>query len=179
MKTIKLFAATVITASALGLAACSSTSDKPADLEVVNASQAAGGSNVQTAGLGADGQFNSNDPMAAKLGLSRNTIYFGFDSSNVANEYRDVVQANAQYLRAHPNARVRLEGNTDPRGSREYNVGLGNRRSQQVADSLLALGIPAEQLVTVSYGQERPALLGNTEEAYRADRRVDIVYEVS
>ena len=131
---------------------------------------------AQASGLGNQGPFVNSDYMAKLLGIDKNTVYFDFDSSNVSQKYMYVVQANANYLKAHPSAKIRLEGNTDPRGSREYNIGLGQRRAAAVAQQLEAMGIPDSQLVTVSYGQERPAVDGNDESAFALDRRVDIVY---
>ena len=175
MKKMQLGLVSGAMALSLLLGACSST-QSPADVENVSGMSP---DQAQTAGLGGRYQFyGQNDGMASKLGLKINTIYFAFDSSQVPANYNHLLQVNAQYLKNHPNARIRLEGNTDPRGSREYNVGLGMRRAKQVAQRFYALGVSRDQVVTVSYGEERPALLGDSEQAYRVDRRVDIVYEV-
>jgi peptidoglycan-associated lipoprotein len=87
-----------------------------------------------------------------------------------------VVAAHAKFLAAHPAARVRLEGHTDERGSREYNIGLGDRRAQSVRRALLLQGASDAQISTVSYGEERPAVLGHDEAAWAKNRRVEIVY---
>lgn len=135
-----------------------------------------GFSGVQTAGLGTEGGFVNEAEMSKLLGVQKNTIYFGFDKTYVDPSYRSLLQANADYLKQHPQAKLRLEGNTDPVGSREYNIGLGQRRAFSVEQQLELLGVPRQQLVTVSYGQERPAVSGDAQDAYRLDRRVDLVY---
>ena len=103
-------------------------------------------------------------------------IYFDFDKSDIKPEYAAVVSANAQYLVAHPNARLKLEGNTDERGTREYNIGLGERRAQAVRRALMLQGASENQLTTVSFGAERPAVEGDDEAAWSKNRRVDLVY---
>ena len=108
--------------------------------------------------------------------LQNRTIYFDFDSSEIKPEYNAVIAAHARYLVANTRVRVRLEGNTDERGSREYNIGLGERRAQAVRQALMLQGVPDAQITTVSYGEERPAVTGHTEAAWAKDRRVDIVY---
>jgi peptidoglycan-associated lipoprotein len=108
--------------------------------------------------------------------LQNRTIYFEFDSSEVKSDYNALITAHARYLAANPSTRVRLEGNTDERGSREYNIGLGERRSQSVRRALTLQGVSDAQITTVSYGEERPAVTGHTEEAWARNRRVDIVY---
>ena len=87
-----------------------------------------------------------------------------------------VVAAHAKYLAAHPSQRVRLEGHTDERGSREYNIGLGERRAQAVRRAMLLQGAVEGQISTVSFGEERPAVTGHDEEAWAKNRRVEIVY---
>jgi len=108
--------------------------------------------------------------------LQQRTIYFDFDSSEIKPEYNDLVAAHARYLVANPNVRVRLEGNTDERGSREYNIGLGERRAQAVRQALMLQGVSDSQITVVSYGEERPAVTGHNEAAWSKNRRVDIVY---
>ncbi len=177
MKLTKLKLITAIAVTTVAISACSTSSNHGSQAR--NGVVGADGTQVQTAGLGANSSFSNSDKMAQTLGIEKNTIYFDFDQSGVDPEYMNIVSANAEYLKSHPNARVRLEGNTDPRGSREYNVGLGHRRANQVEERLVVLGVPKNQIVTVSYGQEHLAELGDTDAAYRLDRRVDIVYEVS
>jgi peptidoglycan-associated lipoprotein len=108
--------------------------------------------------------------------LAKRVIYFDFDNSEIKGEGTDIVAAHAKYLASNPAARVRLEGNTDERGSREYNIGLGERRAQAVRRALLLQGAADGQLSTVSYGEERPASAGHDEPSWAKNRRVEIVY---
>ena len=108
--------------------------------------------------------------------LAQRMIYFGFDSSELNPEGTALVSAHAHYLVAHSSLHVRLEGNTDERGSREYNIGLGERRAQAVRRAMLLQGVAETQLSTVSYGAERPAVEGHDEAAWSKNRRVMINY---
>lgn len=108
--------------------------------------------------------------------LSTRTIYFALDSSSIASKYGKVIQAHAHYLANHPKVHLRLEGNTDERGTREYNVALGERRAESVKQALVLSGANASQITTISYGEERPAVLGHTKAAYAKNRRVDFIY---
>jgi len=112
---------------------------------------------------------------SAPSGVSR-LVYFDFDSSEIRPEFVTVVAAHAKALAANASIRVRLEGHTDERGSPEYNIGLGERRAQAVRRALLLQGVAESQLTTVSYGEERPAVPGQTEEAWAKNRRVEFVY---
>jgi peptidoglycan-associated lipoprotein len=107
---------------------------------------------------------------------AKNIVYFEYDSSEIPQDYLAVVSANAAYLVKYPGAHTRLEGNTDERGSREYNIGLGERRAQVVRRALMAQGVADAQITTVSYGEERPAVEGQDEAAYAKNRRVEFVY---
>ncbi len=108
--------------------------------------------------------------------LSQRVIYFDFDKAIVKAEFRDVIAAHARYFQVNPNVRVRLEGHADERGTREYNIGLGERRAQAVRQMLLLGGTSAGQVQTVSYGEERPAVRGSDEASWAQNRRVEIVY---
>jgi peptidoglycan-associated lipoprotein len=103
------------------------------------------------------------------------SVYFDFDKSDIKPEGQAVISSWAQYLAANPTVKVRLEGNTDERGTREYNIGLGERRANSVGSALQAQGVSASQLSTVSYGKERPVALGHDEAAWSQNRRADIV----
>jgi peptidoglycan-associated lipoprotein len=107
---------------------------------------------------------------------SQRVLYFDFDSSEIRAEYVDVIAAHGRFLSAHPAVRVRLEGHTDERGSREYNIGLAERRAQTVRRALALQGVQESQISTVSYGEERPAAAGSDEKAWALNRRVEIVY---
>jgi len=108
--------------------------------------------------------------------LSKRIVYFDFDRADIRADSQSVVAAHAAYLAKNPNQKVRLEGHADERGSREYNIGLGERRGQAVRRALALQGVAETQLTTVSYGEERPAVAGSDEQAYAANRRVEIIY---
>jgi peptidoglycan-associated lipoprotein len=108
--------------------------------------------------------------------LKNRTIYFDFDSSEIRSDYNTLISAHARYLASNASIRVRIEGNTDERGSREYNIGLGERRAQAVRRALMLQGVAESQITTVSYGEERPAVTGHSEEAWSKNRRAEVVY---
>ncbi|MBM5811793.1 MAG: peptidoglycan-associated lipoprotein Pal [Gammaproteobacteria bacterium] len=103
-------------------------------------------------------------------------IYFDYDSSDIRPEFAAAVSAHAHHLAANPALRLRLEGHTDERGAREYNIALGERRAQAVRRALLLQGAADGQIATVSYGEERPAVDGSDESAWARNRRVEIAY---
>ena len=113
------------------------------------------------------------DPSAGELG---SVIYFDYDSSEVRAADQDLVARHAMNLGNDAMARVRLEGHADERGSREYNIGLGERRAQAVRQLLLIQGVSASQIATVSFGEERPAAFGSSELDYSQNRRVEFKY---
>ena len=128
--------------------------------------------------LGATPGFEGHplDDPASPLGMK--VIYFDYDKSEIRDEYQPIIEAHATYLAAKPGASIALEGHTDERGSREYNLGLGERRAQAVSRVLGLLGAADEQIGMVSYGEEQPAAEGHDESAWRLNRRVEIVYRV-
>lgn len=105
------------------------------------------------------------------------TYYFAYDNSALRDEDKQAIKIQSDYLISHPSAKIRLEGNTDARGSREYNIALAWRRDQAVARVFEQEGVLPRQIEMVSYGKERPAVLGNNEDAWRLNRRVSLVYE--
>jgi peptidoglycan-associated lipoprotein len=108
--------------------------------------------------------------------LSKRSIYFDFDSNAVKEEFRPVVAAHAKYLSQNGGTRVRIEGNTDERGSREYNLALGHRRADAVKQMMQVLGASPGQIETVSFGEEKPRAQGSDERAWAENRRADIKY---
>ena len=120
-----------------------------------------------------DGESVDYDPMAEEL---TNVIYFDYDSAELRPADTDIVARHARQLGMNSGMTVRLEGHGDERGSREYNIGLGERRAQTVRRLLLIQGASASQVSTVSFGEERPAVEGSTEAAYAQNRRVEITY---
>lgn len=109
--------------------------------------------------------------------LSKRSIYFDFDKDTVKEEYRPLVEAHAKYLAEHGNAKVMLQGNADERGTREYNLSLGQRRAVAVKKSLNLLSAQDKQIETVSYGEEKATPNCKDEACHQTNRRVDIVYE--
>jgi peptidoglycan-associated lipoprotein len=135
-------------------------------------------SGVETPSVGArpiDAAGSARQQALAAL-QTRSVIYFDYDSSEIRSADLEVVAAHAAYLAKYPDATLRLEGHTDERGSREYNIGLGERRSQAVRRALQLQGVAEAQLTTVSYGEERPAAAGSDEAAYAQNRRVELVH---
>lgn len=109
--------------------------------------------------------------------LAQRKIYFAFDRSDISESDYGVIAAHAAFLKQSPNRHVRVEGHADEQGSREYNIALGERRARAVAQALHAQGVQPSQISTVSYGREKPDVVGHGEEAYRLNRRAVIVYE--
>jgi peptidoglycan-associated lipoprotein len=109
--------------------------------------------------------------------LSQRVVYFDFDDASVSDEYQGVIAAHAAYLAEHPGAQVSLEGHADERGSREYNLALGERRAKAVAQLLMLQGAFPDQSTTVSFGEEQPVALGHDESAWSLNRRVEINYQ--
>lgn len=138
-----------------------------------------GRNGVQTAGLGDDDNYGSDSMMGKRctMKVENQTYYFDYDSNAIHEGDRASIDVQGNYLAAHPNAKVLLEGHTDPRGSREYNVALGERRAKSIAEALKMDGAAACQIRIVSYGAEKLASPGHTEEDYQLDRRVNLVYE--
>lgn len=112
------------------------------------------------------------DPM-----LQRRTVYFDFDSSTVRDEALAVIRAHSTFLVNNPNKTFTLEGHADERGTREYNLALGERRADSVRRLMLANGVSASQINVISYGEERPAKLGHNDDAWDANRRAELVYD--
>lgn len=108
--------------------------------------------------------------------LSKRAIYFDFDKYEVKSEYRDMAAAHAGYLVSHPEASIRIEGNADDRGSREYNLSLGQKRAVAVKKAINVLGVPDKQIETISFGEEKPKATGDNEASWAENRRADIVY---
>jgi len=108
--------------------------------------------------------------------LSKRVVYFSFDSSEISDEYGDLLQAHGEYLGANPDVTVTVQGHTDQRGSREYNLALGERRARAVQQVLTLNGAREDQVKTISYGEEKPAAEGSGEQAWSKNRRAKLVY---
>jgi peptidoglycan-associated lipoprotein len=171
MKLKTLVKVMLVSCSILGLAACSSTG-KNGDLSAADGGPAGG---AQASGAGDNGSFSTSGMTPEQL-LARRTYYFEYDKSEVNEQEKPAIFANADNLVAHANAKILLEGHTDPRGSREYNVALGERRANAVAEILKSKGVNPDQIRVISYGAERLAVPGHSESDYEHDRRVVLVY---
>jgi peptidoglycan-associated lipoprotein len=108
--------------------------------------------------------------------LSKRSVFFEYDSNAVKDEYRGLVQAHSRYMTDKRDAKVRIEGNCDERGSREYNLALGQRRAEAVKKVMTVLGVPDSRIETTSYGEEKPVATGHDEQAWSQNRRADIKY---
>ena len=127
-------------------------------------------------GSGGSGSFGSqpwNDP---KSPLFEKSVYFGFDEYTVQTKYQKMLSAHASYLKANSNQKIIVQGNTDDRGTAEYNLALGQRRSDAVRKSLNLMGVSDNQIEAVSFGKEKPKAEGDNEAAWAENRRADIVY---
>jgi len=108
--------------------------------------------------------------------LAKRSVYYDFDKADLKTSELRTVEANAKYLRAHPELKVRVEGNADERGSREYNLALGQRRAEGVMKTMSLLGVTPSRMESVSYGNEKPRATGHDETSWSENRRSDIVY---
>lgn len=149
----KLAKVLMVAAPAFVLAACSSSSEDSA----------------QQAQL--YGNYTMED-----LQQRYNTVYFGFDQYNIDSQYQQLLDAHSLYLAANPASKVLVEGHADERGTPEYNIALGQRRADAVVSYLTEKGVSATKLSTVSYGEEKPAVLGHTEADYMKNRRAVLAY---
>jgi peptidoglycan-associated lipoprotein len=160
----------VVLVAALFLTACGSNKKRT---DADGAQQLSGGYSDQIAPVTGGSSFDTT--AANERALTTNIIYFDYDETSIRSESMSVVDTFATYLSANPAARVRLEGHADERGTREYNVGLGERRAIAVQSALQAKGVSPEQLSLLSYGEERPAAAGHDESAWAQNRRVQLI----
>ena len=169
-----------------GLAACSgapTTEQDPAGVEERKPSDASG-AQTQPVKPGGVTRVDLTGKPAAKSPLtdpanilSRRSIFYDLDQYDIKDQYKDLVEAHARYLRENPATKMLIQGNTDERGSREYNVALGQRRSDNVKKTLLLLGAKEAQIESVSLGEEKPRAEGHDEAAWSQNRRSDILYQ--
>lgn len=179
MKLLKLFMIVVLVGF---VAACKGSGGTTVDDGMNDGSMAAGdstgatSSGVGSGSLGTGGEFSEDMGMGDHADQSDSRIvYFEFDKSEVAPAYAAMLQTHAQHLVDNPSWSLRLEGHADEKGSREYNIGLGERRAQAVKRIMMLQGVGADQLATVSYGEERSASHGSDEESWSLNRRVELV----
>jgi len=179
----KFKAVLIAIAAAVVLAGCATTTEEQAPAGVEGRKPAAGepGAVPQQGVKPVDvTKKPSGSPFAALKDpnniLSKRSIYFEFDKFDVKEEYRPLVEAHAKFLRENPSAKMLIQGNADERGSREYNVGLGQRRADSVKKMLQLLGVKESQIEAVSLGEEKPKAEGHNEEAWSQNRRDDMLY---
>ncbi len=173
MLNIKNFA--LIFVSSILLAACSppiKLDDNKAPVIESSVNSDADTRSVNTVDAGSIDSLHQPDGI-----LSKRSIYFDVDSYIVKDEFKSVVEAHAQYLNSHKNRKIIIQGNTDDRGGREYNLALGQKRAEAVRKPLILLGVSDNQVEAVSLGKEKPKALGNDESSYAENRRSDIVYQ--
>jgi peptidoglycan-associated lipoprotein len=179
--------------STLALAGCSSDEEKDGSLTDGSLNGANGIGDASTSGLNGGSSFGGSGLNGGRYGarganglppefsdpnnpLSKRTIYFMLDSSQVQQDFIPVIAAHARYLLANPSQHIVLEGNGDERGSREYNIGLGEQRAKSIAAMLKAQGVSESQLGVVSYGEEKPVAMGHDESSWELNRRVELAY---
>ncbi|ARU32045.1 peptidoglycan-associated lipoprotein [Sulfuriferula sp. AH1] len=170
------------------LAGCSSVGTKPAPVVDTSAQDAAAKAAAEKAAAdkaAAEAAALERARLASQANplkdpsniLSQRSVYFDFDKYNVKDDFRPMIEAHAAYLTSHKDAKVTLQGNTDDRGSREYNLALGQRRADSVRKALNLLNVPESQMEAVSFGEEKPKATGEDEAAWSQNRRTDIVYQ--
>ena len=162
---------------ALLVAGCSSTPDTAEQTGAPVESRTSSG-NVATVTAGnMDSRKLPPELTDPKSILSKRSIYFDFDQYTIRDEFKSVIEAHAKYLIANKGRKVILQGNADERGSREYNLALGQKRSEAVSKALQALGVTGSQLEAVSLGEEKPKATGTDEASFAENRRADLVYQ--
>jgi peptidoglycan-associated lipoprotein len=176
-----LIAAFTAAAGLLLVTACTTTTtppeeQKPAPTEERKPAEGATPRGVAPVDVTKSQQLGSSALKDPSSILSKRSIYYDFDRFEVKDEYRGMIEAHAKYLRDNPGARMLIQGNTDERGGREYNIGLGQRRSDGVKKMLILLGAKEAQIESVSLGEEKPKSQGSSEEAWSQNRRADILY---
>jgi len=161
-----------IVLSALLFAGCSSTGTKDGD----PGASVEDGTGASTMGASQGGSWSGNPLDNPNSLLSSRTIYFDFDQSTIRSEYIDVLRTHAGYLNTNRSVAVTVEGHADERGSREYNIALGERRANTILRFLEAEGVSSSQINTISYGEERPIAFGDDEASWAENRRGVLVY---
>ncbi len=178
MQLNKIFKGLMIALPVMAMAACSSSDDaaSAASAQTNQAAQTADASQG-TVISAVDQQAQLSDQELKEQALRENqTIFFAFDNSTISADYEDMLAAHADYLSSNPSVKVTIEGYADERGTPEYNIALGERRAEAVEKYLQALGVQASQMSIVSYGEEKPLVLGQSQQAYAKNRRAVIVY---
>ncbi|GLO60502.1 peptidoglycan-associated lipoprotein [Vibrio sp. MACH09] len=171
MQLNKVLKGLLIALPILAVTACSSNNEATGSS---SSSTNKDGSTVVTP-VGQDSQLSEKELKEQAL-RENQTVFFAFDNATVAGNYEDMLAAHAAFLSKDPSIKVTVEGHADERGTPEYNIVLGERRAEAVSKYLQALGVQADQIAITSYGEEKPLVLGQSEEAYAKNRRAVIVY---
>ena len=170
-----------LAAAALLTAACASNTppaDTSAATDSASATPAARTGSVATKNQPGQRSSSSTSAQSAGKGIpGQRSVYYDFDRSDVKPEFRPAIEAHARYLRDHPAERVTVEGNGDERGSREYNLALGQKRAEAVQKMMRLSGAADGQIEAVSFGEEKPKALGHDEASWAENRRSDVVYQ--
>ncbi len=151
----------------LGLAGCATTDKKDGEGE---------GAGAATSGAGGPGAAGGAAVGARADLLAKRVVYFDFDSANIDDESRAIIEAHAAHLAANPSLKVKFAGHCDERGTREYNLALGERRAQSVEKLMRVLGVSSARMSNVTYGEEKPVCAEHNESCWRQNRRVEIGY---
>lgn len=175
MRITKWMQVILVGASVMALTACHSTHKTSDDSAIDDANSSYASNGAHASGLGNNSGFGDDSAAGGRNMLTKRTYYFDYDSNVVHPQDKPAIVANADYLISHPKMKIILEGHTDPRGSREYNIGLGERRAKAVAEILTAKGVSPSQIRIVSYGAEKLAVAGRSEADYQQDRRGVII----
>ena len=167
--------------TALSLVACQSTPPKEEGAPVEDRTPSTGAAGATTSGSASSGIAGSattgQNPLKNPNSiLSKRIVYFDFDSYVVKDEYKPLIEAHAKYLQGNRGTRMTIQGNADERGSREYNIALGQRRADAVKKMMMLYGAGEAQIETVSFGKEKPRVEGHDEAAWAQNRRDEIVY---
>ncbi|HEY0635197.1 MAG TPA: peptidoglycan-associated lipoprotein Pal [Gammaproteobacteria bacterium] len=183
--TLRHFTAGLMMAGVLAMGGCTSIDEKaevPVDEQPVGAAadEGASASGAQL-GAGQDGAAMTDGSAATSLDdpnspLSKRIFYFAYDSSDLSDIDRDILTAHARFLANNPTMSVVIEGHADERGSREYNLALGERRARAIEQVMTLQGAQKRQLQVVSFGEERPVAMGHDDESWRQNRRVELIY---
>lgn len=168
--------AALILSSALVLTACGSTVklDDKAKVEERSATPTPTADSRSVAPITTASADPLNDPKGI---LAKRSVYFDFDSYIVKDEFKPMVEAHSKYLTSNKGRKIVIQGNTDERGGREYNLALGQKRAEAVRKSLSLLGVPDAQMEAVSFGKEKPKATGSDEASWAENRRADIAYQ--
>lgn len=173
--TSALVAAAFIAGCSSGVDLDSASADGKNGAPISTTDNGANSGNAGQSGVAGVDLSQSASDAAGPVDVSR-ILYFDYDSYIIKSDYQSVIESHARFIKANPARKVMLEGHTDERGGREYNLALGQKRAESVSRALALLGVPQTQIEAVSFGKEKPAMSGYSEDAYAQNRRVELSY---